>query len=58
MAKEIGVEEEIKQLLDIQRRVNDRLQKLRMGATPIGAKPGMGYGVGPGRPPPMKGLLV
>ena len=62
MAQEMGVAQEIKELLEIQRRVNDRLQKLRMGATPIGAKPGMGYGVGPDRPPlyadEPKGLLV
>jgi len=62
MAEEMGVDQEIQELLEIRRRVDDRLNKLRMGATPIGANPGMGYGVGPDRPPlhvaEPKGLLV
>jgi|TARA_R110000824_G_scaffold160542_1_gene335381 hypothetical protein len=58
MAQEMGVLEEetllmsrLQELEGMKVRMENRLDSLRRGGTPRGAKPGMGYGVGPDRPP-------
>ena len=60
MAREMGVQEEIMRLRDLQNQMEERIQNLMRGGVPMGARPGMGRGVGPDRPPRRKpiGLLV
>ena len=59
MAREMGVQEEIIRLRDLQNQMEKRIQNLMRGGVPMGAKPGMGRNVGPDRPPPPQpiGLL-
>ena len=60
MAREMGVQEEIIRLRDLQNQMEKRIQNLMHGGVPMGAKPGMGKIVGPVRPPPPQpiGLLA
>ena len=58
MAQEMGVLEEetllmsrLQELEGMKVRMENRLDSLRRGGTPRGAKPGMGYGGGPDSPP-------
>ncbi len=58
MAEEMGVLDEERELMsriqhldNLRTRMEIRLNDLRSGGVPRGAKPGMGYGVGPDRPP-------
>jgi len=60
MPREMGVQEEIIRLRDLQSQMEKRIQNLMQGGVPMGAKPGMGKNVGPDRPPMNvpTGLLV
>jgi len=51
MAREMGVQEEIIRLRDLQNQMEKRIQSLMRGGVPMGARPGMGQNVGPDRPP-------
>ena len=58
MAQEMGVLEEERELMsrmqkldNLRTRMEIRLNDLRSGGVPSGAKPGMGDGGGPDRPP-------
>ena len=63
MPREMGVQEEMMRLMKLRSDVDARIQELRSGGVPMGARPGMGQNVGPDRPPmnvpePVRGLLV
>ena len=51
MAREMGAQEEIIRLRDLQNQMEKRIQSLMRGGVPMGARPGMGQNVGPDRPP-------
>ena len=57
---EVAPQAEIEELIYIRQQIDNRLNDLRTGGVPMGAKPGMGQNVGPDRPPMPKpiGLLV
>ena len=57
---EVAPQAEIEELLYLRQQIDNRLNDLRTGGVPMGAKPGMGQNVGPARPPMPKpiGLLV
>ena len=63
MPREMGAQEEIGRLMKLRSDVDARIQELRSGGVPMGARPGMGKNVGPDRPPMSRrrapqGLLV
>ena len=63
MGREMGVQEEMMRLMKLRGDVDARIQELRSGGVPMGARPGMGQNLGPDRPPmhvpkPVGGLLV
>ncbi len=60
MAREVAPQAEIEELIFLRKQIDNRLNDLRTGGVPMGARPGMGRGVGPDRPPRRKpiGLLV
>ena len=60
MARELGAQEEIIRLRDLQNQMEKRIQSLKQGGVPMGARPGMGKNVGPDRPPQPQptGLLI
>ena len=60
MPREMGVQEEIIRLRDLQNQMEKRIQNLMQGGVPMGAKPGMGKNVGHDRPPQPRptGLLI
>ena len=53
--EEVLLMERLQELESMKVRMQSRLNSLRRGGTPRGAKPGMGYGVGPDRPPSRHG---
>ena len=57
---EMSPQAEIEELIYLRQQIDNRLNDLRTGGVPMGAKPGMGQNVGPDRPPMPKpiGLLV
>ena len=57
---EVAPHAEIEELLYLRQQIDNRLNDLRTGGVPMGAKPGMGQNVGPDRPPQPQptGLLV
>jgi hypothetical protein len=57
---EVAPQAEIEELIYLRQQIDNRLNDLRTGGVPMGAKPGMGSQVGPDRPPMPKpiGLLV
>ena len=57
---EVAPQAEIEELIYLRQQIDNRLNDLRTGGVPMGAKPGMGQNVGPDRPPMPKpiGLLV
>ena len=57
---EVAPPAEIEELIYLRQQIDNRLNDLRTGGVPMGAKPGMGQNVGPDRPPMPKpiGLLV
>ena len=57
---EMSPQAEIEELIYLRQQIDNRLNDLRTGGVPMGAKPGMGQNVGPDRPPqpPPTGLLV
>ena len=57
---EVAPQAEIEELLYLRQQIDNRLNDLRTGGVPMGAKPGMGQNVGPDRPPQPQptGLLV
>ena len=60
MGRELSPDDEIMELEFLRREIDNRIDELRKGGVPMGARPGMGQNVGPDRPPmkrPM-GLLV
>ena len=62
MGRELAPDAEIMELEFLRREIDNRINELRRGGVPMGARPGMGQNVGPDRPPmnvsePM-GLLV
>ena len=62
MARELAPDAEIMELEFLRREIDNRIDELRRGGVPMGARPGMGQNVGPDIPPmyvsePM-GLLV
>ena len=60
MGRELSPDDEIMELEFLRREIDNRIDELRRGGVPMGARPGMGKNVGPDRPPmkqPM-GLLV
>ena len=62
MGRELAPDAEIMELEFLRREIDNRIDELRRGGVPMGARPGMGQNVGPDRPPmnvskPM-GLLV
>ena len=60
MGREMGAQEEIIRLRDLQNQMEKRIQSLKQGGVPMGARPGMGQNVGPDRPPQPQptGLLI
>ena len=48
---EVAPQAEIEELLYLRQQIDNRLNDLRTGGVPMGAKPGMGQNVGPDRPP-------
>ena len=62
MGRELAPDAEIMELEFLRKEIDNRINELRRGGVPMGARPGMGQNVGPDRPPmnvskPM-GLLV
>ncbi|MBQ04965.1 hypothetical protein CL673_09745 [Candidatus Bathyarchaeota archaeon] len=57
---EMGVQEELLKLHGLRERISRRMEHLLQGGVPMGARPGMGSGVGPDRPPvvPQRGGLL
>ena len=57
---EVAPQAEIEELIYLRQQIDNRLNDLRTGGVPMGAKPGMDQNVGPDRPPMPKpiGLLV
>ena len=57
---EVAPQAEIEELIYLRQQIDNRLNDLRTGGVPMGAKPGMGQNVGPDRPPMPQptGLLV
>jgi len=58
MAREMGVQEEIMRLRDLQNQMEERIQSLMRGGVPMGARPGMGQNVGPDIPPPSQRPMI
>jgi len=56
----MGVQEELLKLHGLRERISRRMEHLLQGGVPMGARPGMGSGVGPDRPPvvPQRGGLL
>ena len=48
---EVAPQAEIEELMYLRQQIDNRLNDLRTGGVPMGAKPGMGKNVGPDRPP-------
>ena len=48
---EVAPQAEIEELIYLRQQIDNRLNDLRTGGVPMGAKPGMGKSVGPDRPP-------
>ena len=60
MGRELAPDAEIMELEFLRKEIDNRINELRRGGGPMGARPGMGQNVGPDRPPMQKpmGLLV